>query len=506
MPDRPRFGAFPLDDGRTEFRVWAPNAGTVGVRAVSEQVPEQVSDTPLTLAGDGVFEGHVPCGHGQDYLFVLDGDAAWPDPCSRWQPHGLRGPSRVLDTSRFAIAPGPELDREHLVVSELHVGTFSGEGTFDGAIPNLPALAELGVTAIEPMPVATFPGERGWGYDGVYISAPHRAYGGPDGLARLVDAAHRAGLAVILDVVYNHLGPGSEAITAFGPYVTDRHETPWGGEIDFSQLAVREWAIQNAELWTRDYRIDGLRVDAVFAIFDDGPQHVLAELRDRLPDALLVAEEEVGTYTPIEDWGFDAQWADDFHHELHVALTGERHGYYSEYGSIADLARLYERGPTDRLVYCSQNHDQIGNRATGDRPRPDELELRAAVLLFAPHVPLLFMGEEYGEQRPFQYFTDHDDPAVADATREGRRREFGFAGVEVPEPQVLDTFLASKLSREERPGMRDLYRDLLRLRRELPGETSAVGDDSARIVRVRRGNVQLVADFESRTVTIERDD
>ncbi|HEX3455216.1 MAG TPA: hypothetical protein VHS03_11360, partial [Gaiellaceae bacterium] len=194
------------------------------------------------------------------------------------------------------------------------------------------------------------------------------------------------------------------------------------------------------------------------------------------------------------------------HHELHVALTGERHGYYSEYGSIADLARLYERGPTDRLVYCSQNHDQIGNRATGDRPRPDELELRAAVLLFAPHVPLLFMGEEYGEQRPFQYFTDHDDPAVADATREGRRREFGFAGVEVPEPQVLDTFLASKLSREERPGMRDLYRDLLRLRRELPGETSAVGDDSARIVRVRRGNVQLVADFESRTVTIERDD
>jgi maltooligosyltrehalose trehalohydrolase len=506
MPDRPRFGAFPLDDGRTEFRVWAPNAGTVAVRLVSEQVAETGSETTLTPIGGGVHDGHVGGEHGQEYLFVLDGDAAWPDPCSRWQPHGLRGPSRVLDKSRFEIARGPEIDREHLVVYELHIGTFTDEGTCDGAIPHLPALAELGVTAIEPMPVATFPGERGWGYDGVYISAPHRAYGGPGGLARLVDAAHRAGLAVILDVVYNHLGPGSEAITAFGPYMTDRHETPWGGAIDFSQPAVREWAIQNAELWVRDYRVDGLRIDAVFAIFDDSSQHVLAELRERLPDALLVAEEEVGTYTPIEEWGFDAQWADDFHHELHVALTGEGHGYYGEYGSLADLAHLYERGPADRLVYCSQNHDQVGNRATGDRPEPDEFELRAAALVFAPHIPLLFMGEEYGEQRPFRYFTDHDDPEIVEATREGRRHEFGFAGVEVPDPQALETFLASRLSREERPGLRDLYRDLLRLRRELPRDSSAAADDSARIVRVRRGNVQLVADFESRTVTIERDD
>src|SRR5262249_10851873 len=254
---------------------------------------------------------------GEDYLFVLDGDAALPDPCSRYQPEGILGPSRIVDTSAFEIAPGPALDPEHLVVYELHIGTFSDAGTFEGATAHLSALRELGVTAIEVMPVAPSPGTRGWGYDGLSLSAVHPAYGGPDGLARLVDAAHREGQAVILDVVYNHLGPGSEAITAFGHYVTDRHETPWGGAIDFAQPAVREWAIQNAELWAHDFRIDGLRLDAVFAIFDEAsPKHVLAELRERLPDTLLVAEEEVGTYRPIEEGGFDAQWADDFHHEL----------------------------------------------------------------------------------------------------------------------------------------------------------------------------------------------
>jgi len=354
------------------------------------------------------------------------------------------------------------------------------------------------------MPVATFPGNRGWGYDGLYLSAVHPAYGGPNGLARLVDAAHRAGLAVILDVVYNHLGPGAEAISAFGPYVTDRHETPWGGALDFSQPAVREWAIQNAELWAHDFRIDGLRLDAVFTILDDeSPKHVLAELRERLPDTLLIAEEEVGTYRPIEEWGFDAQWADDFHHELHVALTGESHGYYGQYGSLTNMARLYERRPPEKFVYCSQNHDQVGNRAAGDRPATDELELRAGALLFAPQTPLLFMGEEYGERRPFQFFTDHVDPRIAEATREGRRREFGFAG-DVPDPQAEQTFLDSKLAREELPGLRELYADLLRLRRGLARDASALGDDATRIVRVRRGEVELVADFRNRTVEIRR--
>jgi maltooligosyltrehalose trehalohydrolase len=466
-----------------------------------------VPGTCLAPSGGGIHEGVVEAVAGQDYVFVLDGGRAFPDPCSRFQPEGVRGPSRIVDTSAYEIAPGPELAREDLVVYELHLGTFSDEGTCDGAIPHLGPLAELGVTAIEVMPVATFPGDRGWGYDGLYLSAVHPAYGGPEALARLVDAAHRAGLAVTLDVVYNHLGPGSEAITAFGPYVTDRHETPWGGAIDFTLPAVREWAIQNAELWVRDFAIDGLRLDAVFAIFDDeSPQHILAELRERLPDTLVIAEEEVGTFRPIEEWSFDAQWADDFHHELHVALTGESYGYYGRYGSLSNLARLYERTPPSRYVHCSQNHDQVGNRATGDRPATDELELRAAALLFAPQVPLLFMGEEYGERQPFQFFTDHVDPAIAEATREGRRREFGFAGEHVPDPQAERTFLDSKLSREEQPGLRELYADLLRLRRELPPETTAAADDATRIVRVRRGAAELVADFANRTAHIHRQD
>ena len=499
MPALARLGASPVDGGRCEFRVWAPNSAAVTVSVGQGSVP----GTCLTPSGDGVHEGVVETWPGQDYVYVLDGGRALPDPCSRFQPEGIHGPSRIVDTSRYEIAPGPELDAADLVVYELHVGTFSREGTLDGVVPHLAALRELGVTAIELMPLATFPGNRGWGYDGIYVSAVHPAYGGPDALARLVDAAHREGLAVVLDVVYNHLGPGSDAVTAFGPYVTDRHETPWGGAIDFSQPAVREWAIQNAELWANDFRIDGLRLDAVFAIFDGGPKHVLAELRERLPNTLLIAEEEVDNFTPIEEWGFDAQWADDFHHELHVALTGESHGYYGQYGSLANLARLCEREPATKLVYCSQNHDQVGNRAAGDRPATDELEIRATTLLFAPQTPLLFMGEEYGERRPFQYFTDHVDPLIADATREGRRREFGFAG-EIPDPQDERTFVDSRLSREEVPGLRELYTDLLRLRRELPRATSAAGDDATRIVRVRRGEVELVADFENRTVHIRR--
>jgi maltooligosyltrehalose trehalohydrolase len=508
MPALSRFGAFPLDDGRCEFRVWAPHSGSVAMRTVPDKcqtLDRRVSATALTLVGDGVHEGIVEAGAGEDYLFVLDGERELPDPCSRCQPAGILAPSRIVDTSRYEIAAGPQLAAEDLVIYELHVGTFSDEGTCDGVVPHLPALAELGVTAIELMPVATFPGNRGWGYDGLYLSAVHRGYGGPDALARLVDAAHRDGLAVILDVVYNHLGPGSEAITAFGPYVTDRYETPWGGALDFTQPAVREWAIQNAERWACDFGIDGLRLDAVYAIFDDeSPKHVLAELRERRPDTLLMAEQEVGNYRPIQEWGFDAQWADDFHHELHVALTGERHGYYVDHGSVENFARLYERTPPQRFVYCSQNHDQVGNRAAGDRPATNELELRAAALLFAPQVPLLFMGEEYGERRPFQFFTDHVDPAIAEATRKGRRREFGFAGEEVADPQAERTFLDSKLSREERRGLRELYADLLRLRRELPRETTAVGDEGTRIVLVRRGAAELVADFGNRTVEIRR--
>jgi maltooligosyltrehalose trehalohydrolase len=331
-------------------------------------------------------------------------------------------------------------------------------------------LRDLGVTAIELMPVGTFPGMRNWGYDGVYIFAPHPVYGGPPGLAQLIDAAHAHGLAVFLDVVYNHIGPGFEAVASFGPYFTDRHETLWGPALDYSERGVREWAIQNAELWVRDYHVDGLRLDAVDTIHDESDPHILEELARRIhslnPNALVVSEVGTGDLRPIEDWGHDAQWADELHHELHVALTGERDGYYSRFGTPAGLARAIA-GDARRVVYA-QNHDQVGNRALGDRLSPERLRLAASVVLQSPNTPLIFMGEEYGEPNPFQFFADHVDTEAARAAREGRKREFAsFAAfaAEVPDPQDEQTFLRSKLSREETPGMRELYAELLRLRR-----------------------------------------
>jgi maltooligosyltrehalose trehalohydrolase len=491
-----RLGAVPAGDGAVEACVWAPGAQAVSVR----------SDGDITLVQDG--ELWVGSFRGEDYLLVVDG-VAWPDPCSRWQPEGVTGPSRVLDAGTFEWSDdgweGVTLDE--LVIYELHVGTFSEEGTFDGIVPRLGGLRELGVTAIELLPVATFPGDRGWGYDGVYTYAVHPAYGGPYGLARLVDAAHAEGLGVILDVVYNHVGPGDEALRAFGPYFTDRHETFWGDALDYAQRGVREWAIQNAEQWVRDFHVDGLRLDAVHAILDDSPLHVCAELKQRVGEALVVSEMEVDDWRPIDEWGHDAQWADRSHHELHVLLTGEREGYYADYGSVAALAEdLAGRGHDPRrLVVCAQNHDQVGNRALGDRLPEEALRVAAAVTLFSPCTPLLFMGEEWHETAPFQFFTDHIDPAIAKATREGRRREFAdfasFSGEEVPDPQALETFLRSKLQpREPDP----LYRELLALRRELPPGLEAEADEEAKVLRLRRGDAALVADFANRRVEFSR--
>jgi maltooligosyltrehalose trehalohydrolase len=492
-------GATPREEGLVDFRVWSPHAGSVRLRLNGV-------DHDLAGAGDGIWEAELPAGHGDRYEYVLDG-TAWPDPCSRWQPDGVRGPSAVVDLPRPAAWEGLSLD--DLVLYELHVGTFSPEGTFDGVIGRLRELRELGVTALELMPVATFPGERGWGYDGLYTWAPHPAYGGPEGLARLVEAAHREGLGIVLDVVYNHVGPGDEALRAFGPYFTDRRETFWGDAIDYAQPAVREWAIQNAVMWVRDYGVDGLRLDATHAVFDDSPHHVLRELAERVreasPRALITSEMETGDLRPIREWGHDAQWADELHHELHVLLTGEREGYYEGYGSLEGLAAQLERTPPERLIVCSQNHDQVGNRALGDRPRPEELRLRAAVTLFAAQTPLLFQGEEYGEQRPFLFFTDHIDPAIAEATREGRRREFAafaaFSGEEVPDPQAPETFERSKLDPSAGDDeLRAFYRELLALRRELPREVSTAVE--GRVLRVRRGEVELVADFAALTAEL----
>ncbi len=495
VPGEVDLGAVPNGDGAVDVCVWAPSCASVAVRAGAET-------TPLERDGEywrGTFTG-------EEYVLVADGKE-WPDPCSRWQPEGVRGPSRVVDTSAFewTDADWHGLKLDELVIYELHVGTFSEEGTFAGVIPRLTGLRELGVTAIELMPVATFPGERGWGYDGLYTYASHEAYGGPEGLARLVDAAHAAGLGVILDVVYNHVGPGNEALRAFGPYFTDRHATFWGDAIDYAQRGVREWAIQNAEQWVRDFHIDGLRLDAVHAIFDDSPLHICAELKQRVGDALVISEMEIGDWRPIDEWGHDAQWFDATHHELHVLLTGEREGYYADFGSVENLAKELQGMGHDprRLVVCAQNHDQVGNRALGGRLPEEALRVAAAVTLFSPCTPLLFMGEEYFETAPFQFFTDHIDPAIAEATREGRKKEFeaftSFSGENVPDPQEVETFLRSKLHpREPDP----LYRDLLALRRELPREL--VTEVDWQVLTLRRGSATLVADFANRRVEFSR--
>jgi maltooligosyltrehalose trehalohydrolase len=482
------------------FRVWAPNAGAVSVRV-------RGLETPLAEEEHGLWGGEAEAAAGDDYVLVVDGEA-WPDPCSRSQPMGVRGPSRVVDLASLEIAPGSGLDLDELVLYELHIGTFSPEGTFDGVVPRLRGLRELGVTAIELMPVATFPGERGWGYDGLYTFAPHPAYGGPEGLARLVDAAHREGLGVFLDVVYNHVGPGNEALRAFGPYFTDRFgETPWGEALDYGERGVREWAIQNAELWVRDYRVDGLRLDAVHAVEDDSATHVLAELAERVraanPHALVVSEMGPADFRPLEEWGHDAMWLDNLHHALHVALTGEQDGYYSEFdGSMAQIAEELRRPQGPRIVAAAQNHDQVGNRAIGDRLPDAKRRVAAAVVLFSTFTPLLFQGEEYGEAAPFLFFTDHIDPFIADATREGRRREFrhfaGFRG-EVPDPQEPETFERSRL-RPRRP--EPLYRELLGLRRALPRELEVEADEAARTLTLRRGQAVLHADFARETVEL----
>ncbi len=523
-----------------EFRVWAPRAERV------EVVLDGGRALALSPEPHGFFAGTTPARPGERYELRLDGGERRPDPCSRFQPEGVLGPSEIVDPGAFSFAESPpELRLDELVVLELHVGTFSEEGTFDGVIPHLAALRELGVAAIELMPIATFPGRRGWGYDGLYLWAPHPAYGGPAGLARLVDAAHAAGLCVLLDVVYNHVGPGAEALAAFGPYFTDRYSTLWGDAVNYDgpeSDAVRAFAIQNACMWVRDFRIDGLRLDAVHAIYDTSPRHVIDELAEAVhrarPGALVIAESALNDAKVIRPrercgWGLDAQWADDFHHALHALLTGERDGYYADFGRVADLARAFHRpfvrdgtwsaharrrlgAPAeDRLpeqfVVFAQNHDQVGNRAKGDRLPPALHPLALLCTLLAPYAPLLFMGEEYGERRPFPFFADHIDPEIARLTREGRRREFesfgGFSG-EVPDPQLPSTFEAAKLDRSAADeGTQSLVRHLLGLRGRLPREVAGVvADEAAGSLLVSMPPFTLVCNFGDDPLALPAED
>jgi maltooligosyltrehalose trehalohydrolase len=535
--ERP-LGAHPVSPGRTAFRVWAP-------RAQRSALELEGREHALEDAGYGVFEAELEARAGDRYRFVVDGTPL-PDPCSRSQPGGLRGPSAVVDPADFEWTDGPwqPPSLHDLVLYELHVGTFTRQGTFEAAIEHMPALRELGVTAIELMPVGEFPGRHGWGYDGVYTSAAHSAYGGPQGLARLVDAAHAAGMAVILDVVYNHVGAsGVQAMTAFGPYFTGAHETPWGEALNADREecdAVREWVLQSAEGWIRDFHVDGLRLDAIHAIVDSSPEHLVAAIARRAhavnARSLVIAESglndpRVVRTTELGGWGCDAAWADDFHHALRVLLTGERDAYYAEFGALADLAKAMHRPhvhdgnysefrrrrfgapagdvPPERFVVFSANHDQVGNRAFGDRLAPEVRPLAALTTLLAPFTPMLFQGEEYGEVAPFQFFSDHIDQEMADATREGRRREFAafaeFAGEEVPDPQDPATFVRSKLSRIGEPeGMAELTAQLLAVRRELPaGDADEIAfDEHAGWLRVRRGGFDLLANFARETVHV----
>jgi maltooligosyltrehalose trehalohydrolase len=490
----------------------------------------------MSDAGFGVREAMVEAAHGDDYVFVLDGTEL-PDPASRWQPEGLRGPSRVVDTKAFQWSDRgwdtPAI--EDVVIYELHVGTFSAAGTFDGAIAHLAELADLGVNAVEVMPVAEFPGSRGWGYDGVYISAAQSSYGGPAGFQRFVDACHRHGLAVILDVVYNHVGAsGNVALRAFGPYHTDRYATFWGAAMNFDDEhsdPVREWVLQSAEGWIRDFHVDGLRLDAIHAIYDANPEHLVAAISRRVHAAdhaaIVIAESGLNDPKVMRGpdrggWGCDAAWADDFHHALRTLLTGEREGYYEEFGRIRELAKAFDRPhvhdgiystfrqrrfgapakdlPPDRFVVFYANHDQVGNRALGDRLPVEVLPLAAFCTLLAPFTPMLFQGDEYGERAPYQFFTDHIDEEIAVATREGRRREFAafaaFAGEEVPDPQDAATFERSKLTRERDERLLDLHRRLIAARRSMPrGEVAVAGNEQHRWLRMRRGDRVLAANF-----------
>ncbi len=524
-------------------RVWAPLAPRMELEHHGRREPMQPQAGGWWIAA-------VDLPHGADYAFCREGGEARPDPRSLWQPNGVHAPSRCFDVRRFGwsdagfraaaltgAGPGVAAPRHPLaarpcrgpwtpqpglrvwrsaILYELHVGTFTAEGTFDAAIGKLDPLAALGVTHVEVMPIAAFPGERGWGYDGVALFAVHSAYGGPEGFQRFVDACHARGLGVILDVVYNHLGPSGNYLSTFAPYFTDRYHTPWGEAVNFDGAysdGVREFFIANARSWLRDFHCDGLRLDAVHAIADNSARTFLEELAasvrvleaERGRPLVLIAESDANDprlSAPPEAGGIGltAQWDEDFHHALHAALSGERDGYFCDFGSLAALAATLRRGfyldgqyshfrhrrhgrpfgATDasRLVVYAQNHDQTGNRARGERlsqlVSPGLLRVAAALTLLGPGVPLLFQGEEFGAKTPFLYFTDHAEPELAAAVRQGRPRES-------PDPQDPDTFARSRLRWDQQDaGLLAWYRDLIRLRRT----TALAGHDLAE-VRVR---------------------
>jgi maltooligosyltrehalose trehalohydrolase len=535
--ERRELGAH-IEGAGVRFGVFA-DAQSCSVELVDDSGRSEQLHT-LESAGDGRWYGFVDgVGAGARYWFVVDGRRL-PDPRARFLPDGVHGPAQVVASQGGAARALPARPLAEQVIYELHVGTFTEEGTFDAARERLPALADLGITTIELMPVAAFAGQRGWGYDGVALFAPHAAYGTPAQLRRLVDAAHDLGLGVLLDVVYNHFGPSGNYLAAFSPrYFSDEFQNAWGKAPSFAEPELRQLVLDNARYWLTDFDFDGLRLDATHAIFDRAPRHVLAEVAElahRLtPRRVIIAEDERNQAALVTELGLDALWADDFHHQTRVTLTGERSGYFAAYEpsveGIADAINhgwLYSGQPSpltgeprgtradalaaESLLYCIQNHDQVGNRALGDRwPLNEGFRAASLLLLFLPMTPLLFMGQEWGAASPFLYFTDHDAELGA-LVSAGRRREFAsfpeFSDPErqraIPDPQALETFLASKLRWSEREqgehaATLRLYRAALGLRKTDPvlkstgrAELSAQAGDGVLLVRRQRGEQQRV--------------
>jgi maltooligosyltrehalose trehalohydrolase len=536
----------------TTFAVWAPDSTTVEVEiAGTDRHPLGARGRPGWWAAD------VPgAGAGTDYAFVLDGGQSLPDPRSAWQPRGVHSASRVVDHQRFPWTDDAwrGLPLAGSVLYETHVGTFTAGGTLDAAIERLDHLTSLGVDAVEVMPLAAFDGQRGWGYDGAALYAVHEPYGGPEAFKRFVDSCHGRGLGVVLDVVYNHLGPSGNYLSRYGPYFTERHHTPWGAAVNLDDAGsdeVRRFVIDNALMWLRDYHVDGLRLDAVHALLDDSAVHLLEELAaevDALATAVgrplfVVAESDLNDprlVTPQEagGYGVTAQWNDDFHHAVHALLTRERQGYYADFGSLAGLAKTLKgayfhdgawssfrgrrhgrpvdriRTPGYRFLGYLQNHDQVGNRAAGDRISatlcPGLLRVGAALVLTAPFTPMLFMGEEWAARTPWQYFTSFEDAGLGRAVSEGRRREFGSHGWstdEVPDPQDPATFERSRLDwsepqKEPHAGLLEWHRRLIALRRAHPDladprldRVEVRWDEGARWLVVHRGELRVVANL-----------
>lgn len=508
-------GASLTDRDSCSFLVWAPNARNVQLQIESARNCH-IEMKPMQNGYFHCCQSSIPA--GTTYLYVLDGQKKRPDPASRYQPQGVHGPSQVCSHAfDWTDSAWRGISLESAVFYELHVGTFTPEGTFDAIIDRLPALKSLGITLVELMPVAQFPGERNWGYDGVFPYAVQNSYGEPDGLKRLVNACHSLGVGVALDVVYNHLGPEGNYLHDFGPYFTDRYKTPWGDAINFDGAQsdeVRRFFLENALYWIREFHVDALRLDAVHAIIDVSARRFLEELTERVRDLslqlgrniLVIAENDrndARSLKPVELGGFafHSQWNDDFHHSTHALVTGERQGYYQDFGSIRDLAKACREGfvysgqysvfrkcshgsssaetPNQQFVVFSQNHDQVGNRAQGERLSQlvdfETQKLTAGIVLLSPFIPLIFMGEEYGEPAPFQYFVSHEDSRLLQKVREGRRGEFGDSGWSnsVPDPAAVETFSRSKLQWDTRDAgqhriLQSFYTELLRLRRSLP--------------------------------------